>query len=72
MLTLNPINTYDKLESTQNLKKINLCSTLTIEDKPVFDKYLKNYKFTTSEYSFTNLIIWRKGWTSVTLYTMGH
>lgn len=34
---------------------------ITIEDKPVLDKYLKDYKFTTSEYSFTNLLIWREG-----------
>lgn len=33
---------------------------LTIEDKPILDKYLKDYKFTTSEYSFTSLLIWRK------------
>lgn len=34
---------------------------LTIEDKEIFDKYLKEYKFSTCEYSFANLIIWRKG-----------
>jgi uncharacterized protein len=34
---------------------------LTLEDKALFDKYLKPYKFLTSEYSFTNLFIWRKG-----------
>lgn len=33
---------------------------LTLEDKTVFDKYLKPYKFNTSGYSFTNLFIWRK------------
>jgi hypothetical protein len=35
-------------------------NSLTIEDKPILDKYLKDYNFTTSEYSFTNLLIWRK------------
>ncbi|QGU96168.1 DUF2156 domain-containing protein [Clostridium bovifaecis] len=33
---------------------------LTIKDKHILDKYLQDYKFTTSEYSFTNLLIWRK------------
>lgn len=33
---------------------------LTLEDKPIFDRYLKPYKFLTCEYSFTNLFIWRK------------
>lgn len=33
---------------------------LTIKDKPILDKYLKNYQFTTSEYSFTTLLVWRK------------
>lgn len=62
MLTLNSINTCDKLESAQRFKENKLVfNSLTIDDKPVFDKYLKDYKFTTSEYSFTNLIIWRKG-----------
>lgn len=34
---------------------------ITIDDKSIFDKYLVNYNFDTSEYSFANLIIWRKG-----------
>lgn len=34
---------------------------ITIDDKSIFDKYLVNYNFDTSEYSFTSLIIWRKG-----------
>ncbi|QCH29149.1 DUF2156 domain-containing protein [Clostridium tyrobutyricum] len=34
---------------------------LTIEDKEVFDKYLQDYRFSTCEYSFTSLLIWRKG-----------
>lgn len=34
---------------------------LTLEDKCLFDKYLKPYSFLTCEYSFTNLFIWRKG-----------
>lgn len=34
---------------------------LTLEDKIIFDKYLKPYNFLTCEYSFTNLFIWRKG-----------
>lgn len=34
---------------------------ITIEDKKIIEKYLCDYKFTTSEYSFTNLLIWRKG-----------
>jgi hypothetical protein len=34
---------------------------LTIEDKEIFDKYIKPYTFTTCEYSFTNLFIWRNG-----------
>ncbi len=33
---------------------------LTIKDKHILDKYLQDYKFNTSEYSFTNLLIWRK------------
>jgi hypothetical protein len=34
--------------------------TLTLNDKDIFDKYLKPYTFLTCEYSFTNLFIWRK------------
>ncbi len=34
---------------------------LTLEDKLIFDKYLKPYSFLTCEYSFINLFIWRKG-----------
>jgi uncharacterized protein len=34
---------------------------LTIEDKSLFDKYIKPYTFNTSEYSFTSLFIWRIG-----------
>lgn len=34
---------------------------LSIEDKELFDRYLKPYIFSTCEYSFTNLFIWRKG-----------
>ncbi|WP_333887644.1 DUF2156 domain-containing protein [Clostridium sp.] len=34
---------------------------ITIDDKSIFDKYLVDYNFNTSEYSFTSLIIWRKG-----------
>lgn len=34
---------------------------LTLEDKGLFDKYLKPYNFLTCEYSFTNLFIWRDG-----------
>ena len=33
---------------------------LTIEDKKIFDKYIKPYNFKTCEYSFTNLYIWRR------------
>lgn len=33
---------------------------LNLEDKLVFDKYLKPYNFKTYEYSFTNLFMWRK------------
>ncbi len=33
---------------------------LSLKDKDFFDKYLKPYKFATSEYSFINLFIWRK------------
>jgi uncharacterized protein len=33
---------------------------LTIDDKPILEKYLRNYMFTTSEYSFTTLLAWRK------------
>lgn len=33
---------------------------LALDDKSIFDKYLKPYSFRTSEYSFTNLFIWRK------------
>jgi hypothetical protein len=34
---------------------------LGIEDKDTFDSYMNPYNFLTSEYSFTNLFIWRKG-----------
>lgn len=34
---------------------------LTLEDKILFDSYLKPYTFRTCEYSFTNLFIWRIG-----------
>lgn len=34
---------------------------ISLEDKELFDKYLKPYSFSTCEYSFTNLFIWRKG-----------
>lgn len=62
MLTLKPINTCNVLEGHKKLKETKLVfNSLTIDDKPLFDKYLKDYKFNTSEYSFTNLIIWRKG-----------
>lgn len=33
---------------------------LTLEDKELFDSYIKKYKFLTSEYSFISLFIWRK------------
>jgi uncharacterized protein len=33
---------------------------LKLEDKQIFDKYLKPYNFLTSEYSFNTLFIWRK------------
>lgn len=34
---------------------------LELKDKEIFETYLKPYAFQTSEYSFTNLFIWRKG-----------
>ena len=34
---------------------------LTLQDKDLFNSYLKPYTFLTCEYSFTNLYIWRKG-----------
>ncbi|WP_125153053.1 DUF2156 domain-containing protein [Clostridium rectalis] len=34
---------------------------LTLEDKPIFDKFLKTYNFLSCEYSFTNLFLWKKG-----------
>ncbi|MBE6063946.1 DUF2156 domain-containing protein [Clostridium cochlearium] len=34
---------------------------LELEDKKIFDKYIKPYNFKTSEYSFTNQYLWRKG-----------
>lgn len=62
MLTLKPVNTCNKLKGPQKLKENKLVfNSLTIDDKPLFDKYLKNYRFKTCEYSFANLIIWRKG-----------
>lgn len=39
-----------------NFKKLEL------EDKQVFDRYLKPYKFKTCEYSFTDLFMWRKAY----------
>lgn len=38
-----------------------LFKPLTLEDKELFDKYIKPYNFETCEYSFTNLFIWRIG-----------
>lgn len=35
--------------------------SISLEDKELFDKFLKPYKFLTCEYTFTNLFIWRKG-----------
>lgn len=37
-----------------------LFKPLTLEDNKTLDKFLKPYTFKTSEYSFTNLFIWRK------------
>lgn len=34
---------------------------VTIEDKNIFDEYLRNYTFKTCEFSFTSFLIWRKG-----------
>jgi uncharacterized protein len=34
---------------------------ISLEDKHLFDKYLKSYRFLTCEYTFTSLFIWRKG-----------
>ena len=34
---------------------------LKLEDQGVFAAYMTPYKFQTSEYSFVNLFIWRKG-----------
>lgn len=34
---------------------------IALEDKSLFDKFLKPYRFLTCEYTFTNLFIWRKG-----------
>lgn len=34
---------------------------ISIDDKPILDKFLKPYNFLTCEYSFTNLYLWRKG-----------
>lgn len=34
---------------------------LTMQDKEIFIKYLSQYKFATCEYSFANLVLWRKG-----------
>lgn len=34
---------------------------LSIEDKEIFDRYVRPYSFLTCEYSFINLFIWRKG-----------
>lgn len=33
---------------------------LELEDKEIFDKYIYPYRFSSSEYSFSNLYIWRK------------
>ena len=35
--------------------------SICVEDKPIFDKFIKPYTFSTCEYSFTNLYLWRKG-----------
>lgn len=35
--------------------------TLSLKDKDVFDKFIKPYYFSTCEYSFTNLLIWKNG-----------
>ncbi|MEG2935272.1 MAG: DUF2156 domain-containing protein, partial [Clostridium sp.] len=35
---------------------------LDLEDKEIFDKYIRQHKFTTCEYSFTSLCIWRRAY----------
>lgn len=67
MLTLNLTNLRDKiaysnLEQRKTLDVNNLVfNPLTFDDKHIFDRYLNEYKFSTSEYTFANLLIWRKG-----------
>ncbi|MBM7870759.1 hypothetical protein JOC70_002253 [Clostridium pascui] len=34
---------------------------LTLDDKDLFEKYIKPYNFSTCEYSFLSLFLWRKG-----------
>lgn len=52
----------DKIHNMDNLNKEDLVfKSLTIDDKQIFMKYLSQYKFVTCEYSFANLILWRKG-----------
>ncbi|MCT8975380.1 DUF2156 domain-containing protein [Clostridium sp. CX1] len=65
MLTLNTIGVCDRIEYNELQEEENheeLCfSPLTIDDKWIFDRYLNEYNFNTCEYSFANLLIWRKG-----------
>ncbi len=35
---------------------------ITLEDKPLFDQYFANYNGMNSEYTFTNMFIWRKSY----------
>lgn len=67
MLTLNPTNLRDiivpnylKQKKTSNSNNL-VFNPLTFDDKHIFDRYLNEYKFSTSEYAFANLLIWRKG-----------
>lgn len=58
---LNPYNIINaKLKNLLGGSIMLNFKPLTLEDKAIFDKYLKPYKFKTCEYSFTSLFMWRK------------
>ena len=41
------------------MKKLNF-KKLTLNDKPLFDKYFEKFPPQISEYTFTNLYVWKK------------
>lgn len=62
MLTSNAVCVCEKTHDMENFNKDKLIFIpLTIDDESILEKYLSAHKFTTSEYTFANLLIWRNG-----------